>query len=105
MYPSSVVQTGVKSLGCENRTAHESPIQSWKAILPWVVFASKSGAVLPIDRVTVILLVSGWGAFRHAYSFDESSASPCETHALRSSKAQKGALSASSRDNTWSAVA
>ncbi len=26
MYPSSVVQTGVKSLGCENSTAHDSPI-------------------------------------------------------------------------------
>ena len=25
MYPSSVVQTGVKSFGCENITAHESP--------------------------------------------------------------------------------
>src|SRR6266700_3489560 len=47
MYPSSVVQTGVKSFGCENRTAHESPIQSWKLILPSVVSASKSGAVSP----------------------------------------------------------
>ena len=28
MYPSSVVHTGVKSFGWENRTAHESPIQS-----------------------------------------------------------------------------
>src|SRR6266498_2973495 len=48
MYPSSVVQTGVKSFGCENRTAHESPIQSWNRILPSVVSASKSGAVSPI---------------------------------------------------------
>src|SRR5688572_9667514 len=48
MYPSSVVHTGVKSFGCENRTAHESPIQSWKLILPSVVSASKSGAVSPI---------------------------------------------------------
>src|SRR5437870_6519744 len=48
MYPSSVVQTGVKSFGCENKTAHESPIQSWKRIFPWVVCASKSGAVSPI---------------------------------------------------------
>ena len=45
MYPSSVVHTGVKSLGWENSTAHESPIQSWKLIRPWVVSASKSGAV------------------------------------------------------------
>src|SRR4051794_7444042 len=48
MYPSSVVHTGVKSFGCENRTAHESPIQSWKRIWPSVVCASKSGAVSPI---------------------------------------------------------
>src|SRR5919201_1831430 len=48
MYPSSVVQTGVKSFGCENSTAHESPIQSWKRIRPSVVSASKSGAVSPI---------------------------------------------------------
>ncbi len=42
--PSSVVHTGVKSLGCENRTAHPSPIQSWKWIVPCVVSAVKSGA-------------------------------------------------------------
>ena len=45
--PSSVVQTGVKSLGCEKSTAHESPIQSWKRMRPSVVSASKSGASLP----------------------------------------------------------
>src|SRR6202007_2568139 len=44
---SSVVHTGVKSFGCENRTAHESPIQSWKLIRPSVVSASKSGASAP----------------------------------------------------------
>src|SRR5690242_21755649 len=44
MVPSSVVQTGVKSLGCENRTAQPSPIQSWKLIVPWVVSAVKLGA-------------------------------------------------------------
>src|SRR5690242_9888976 len=43
--PSSVVQTGVKSLGWENSTAQLLPIQSWKRILPSVVSASKSGAV------------------------------------------------------------
>src|SRR5439155_23690609 len=48
MYPSSVVQTGVKSFGCENRMAQESPIQLWNRIRPWVVSASKSGAVSPI---------------------------------------------------------
>src|SRR5215210_2175479 len=47
MYPSSVVQTGVKSFGCEKSTAQESPIQSWKRIGPSVVCASKSGAVSP----------------------------------------------------------
>ena len=47
--PSSVVHTGVKSLGCENSTAQESPIQSWKLILPWVVSAWKSGAVSLMD--------------------------------------------------------
>ena len=44
------MQTGVKSLGCENSTAHESPIQSWKLIVPSVVSASKSGAVSPICK-------------------------------------------------------
>src|SRR5207244_7372644 len=48
MKPSSVVHTGVKSFGCENKTAHESPIQSWKRMRPSVVCASKSGAVSPI---------------------------------------------------------
>jgi hypothetical protein len=36
-------------LGCENSTAQESPIHSWKLILPWVVLASKSGAVSLMD--------------------------------------------------------
>src|SRR5919197_1554877 len=56
MYPSSVVQTGVKSFGCENSTAHASPIQSWKRILPSVVSTSKSGAVSPILTVISSLL-------------------------------------------------
>jgi hypothetical protein len=30
--PSSVVQTGVKSFGCENSSAQLLPIQSWKWI-------------------------------------------------------------------------
>ena len=42
--PSSVVQTGVKSFGCENSTAQLSPIHSWKWIVPCVVSAVKSGA-------------------------------------------------------------
>ena len=45
------MQTGVKSFGWEKRTAHESPIQSWKLIRPSVVSAWKSGARSPIVRV------------------------------------------------------
>src|SRR6476619_6354902 len=48
MYPSSVVQTGVKSFGCENKMAHESPSQSWNRMRPSLVSVSKSGAVSPI---------------------------------------------------------
>src|ERR1700726_2527695 len=48
--PSSVVQTGVKSFGCENRSAQLLPIQSWNLILPSVVSASKPGATAPIWR-------------------------------------------------------
>src|SRR6266702_2355414 len=59
MYPSSVVHTGVKSFGCENKTAHESPIQSWKRIRPSVVCASKSGAVSPIFIVLPRRLSAG----------------------------------------------
>src|SRR2546429_9812356 len=44
MYPSSVVHTGVKSLGCENRMAQPLPIHSWKLILPCEVSAVKLGA-------------------------------------------------------------
>src|SRR5471030_638401 len=49
--PSSVVQTGVKSFGCENSSAQLPPIQSWNLIFPSVVSASKSGATAPICRV------------------------------------------------------
>src|SRR6185369_5802929 len=52
--PNSVVQTGVKSFGCENRTAHLSPIHSWKWIGPSVVSAVKSGAVSP-NRIAIFL--------------------------------------------------
>src|SRR5215467_8338771 len=53
MYPSSVVHTGVKSLGCENSTAQEFPIQLWNLMGPAVVCASKSGAVSPMRSVIV----------------------------------------------------
>src|ERR1700704_4123934 len=48
MYPSSVVQTGVKFFGWENRMAHPLPIHSWKLIRPWVLSAVKLGASLLI---------------------------------------------------------
>src|SRR5579864_8803800 len=59
MYPSSVVQIGVKSFGCENSTAHESPIQSWNLIGPSVVSASKSGATSPSLSDIPLLLPGG----------------------------------------------
>src|ERR1700730_6892567 len=46
---------GVKSFGWENRTAQEPPIQSWKRILPSVVWASKSGAISPICSAMTFL--------------------------------------------------
>src|SRR6185369_7861369 len=57
-YPSSVVQTGVKSLGWENKTAQLSPIHSWKRIGPSVVSASKSGAISPSRRAICISFYS-----------------------------------------------
>jgi len=46
--PNSVVQTGVKSAGCENSTHHESPMNWWKLIGPRLVSASKSGTLSPM---------------------------------------------------------
>src|ERR1700689_5892097 len=63
--PSSVVQTGVKSFGCENNSAQLLPIQSWNLILPSVVSASKSGASAPICRAMLRPHVLGvTGEFR-----------------------------------------
>src|SRR6202161_2185746 len=59
--PSSVVQTGVKSLGCENRTPQLSPSHSWKLIVTSVVSAVKSGAVSPRRIAMVFLLENGEG--------------------------------------------
>src|SRR5216684_1292129 len=56
MYPSSVVHTGVKSLGWEKRTAHWLPIHWWKSIGPWVVCAVKLGASSPIRKAIGDLL-------------------------------------------------
>src|SRR5437868_4628891 len=57
MYPSSVVQTGVKSLGCEKSIAQPSPIHSWKLMGPWVVSALKFGASLLILRAMIHLAI------------------------------------------------
>src|SRR5207302_8975348 len=57
--PSSVVQTGVKSAGWLNSTAHLPDFQSWKSTVPSVVSALKSGASSP-SRIPMACL-----AFRH----------------------------------------
>src|SRR5688572_509679 len=56
MVPSSVVHTGVKSFGWENRMAQPSPIQRWKSIGPSVVSAWKFVAVSPIRNAMGVLL-------------------------------------------------
>src|SRR4029078_4341380 len=56
---SSVVQTGVKSAGCENSTPHLSPRYSWNLILPSDDSCSKSGAMLPRCRPMGVSLFSG----------------------------------------------
>src|SRR3546814_8151407 len=45
--PSSVVQTGVKSLGWLKNRPQDDPSHSWKRIRPCVLSASKSGAIWP----------------------------------------------------------
>jgi hypothetical protein len=60
-----VVQTGVKSFGCENRIAHPSPSHSWKLIVPSVVAAVKSGA-LSLIRNVIVLLLEELDAFERA---------------------------------------
>src|SRR5271156_5759523 len=45
--PSSVVHTGVKSLGCEKRMIQSLPAHSWKWIDPWVESWVKSGTSEP----------------------------------------------------------
>src|SRR5471030_489886 len=55
--PNSVVQTGVKSAGCENSTTHESPAHSWKWMVPMEESCEKSGAVSP-SRMVMIISVS-----------------------------------------------
>ena len=60
--PSSVVQTGVKSLGCENSTAQLSPFHSWKLTVPSVVSAVKSGASSPRRRVAMVMSFVVWSS-------------------------------------------
>ena len=55
--PNSVVQTGVKSLGCEKSSAQPSQIHSWKLIAPRVVSAEKSGATSLIRSDIACLLI------------------------------------------------
>src|SRR6266702_1624284 len=54
--PSSVVQTGVKLAGCENRTPQLSPSHSWNLMRPMLDSCSKSGATSPRRRLIVQLL-------------------------------------------------
>src|ERR1700728_3008825 len=51
--PSSVVHTGVKSFGWENKIPQLSPSHSWTLIVPSVVSAVKSGAVSP-NRIAMM---------------------------------------------------
>src|ERR1700722_1570940 len=55
MYPSSVVHTGVKSLGCENKIAQPSPIHSWKLMVPCEDSAVKFGASSFIRNMHALL--------------------------------------------------
>jgi hypothetical protein len=52
----SVVQTGVKSAGCEKRTIHFFGANSENLIFPFVVTASKSGAKSPIRNICVFIV-------------------------------------------------
>src|SRR5215813_9458102 len=61
IYPSSVVQTGVKSFGWEKRIAHPLPIHSWKLMGPSVVSALKLGASSPIWSAIPSLLSTEFG--------------------------------------------
>src|SRR5450432_1015453 len=56
--PSSVVHTGVKSFGCENKIPQLLPSHWWKAMGPSVDSWLKSGAMLPMCRLMVFSSVS-----------------------------------------------
>src|ERR1700728_352274 len=75
--PSSVVQTGVKSFGWENKTPQLSPSHSWKLIVPSVVSAVKSGAVSP-NRIAIMRSPIPWPGVRRTlpHAPDLASSSP-----------------------------
>src|SRR6266576_381205 len=87
MVPSSVVQTGVKSLGWENSTAQPLPIQSWKLSEPWVVSAVKLGAssLMRSDMMASICAVCP-AAHRRGVCRNPPPAGPFLTHAGPASK-------------------
>src|SRR5215471_5378515 len=67
IYPSSVVQTGVKSFGWENRIAQPLPTHSWKSIVPRVVSAVKfraSELILNDMTVLLVVLIAEWARSR-----------------------------------------
>src|ERR1700742_2023935 len=69
--PSSVVQMGVKSFGCEKIAPQESPSHSWRLIVPSLDSAVKSGAVSPIVKLifgSVPETDSGTAIFRVGYA-------------------------------------
>ena len=52
------MHTGVKSFGCENSTAHESPIQSWKLDLAFGRLGLEvGGGVANLQSHLFVLLV------------------------------------------------
>src|SRR3954447_18049443 len=52
--PSSVVQTGVKSFGCENSSAQLLPVESWSSVVPYVIWPWESGVVAAIGRTGLL---------------------------------------------------
>src|SRR5690606_12304230 len=67
--PSSVVQTGVKSAGCENKTTHAAPAESWNLMGQIEVSCSKSGTETPKRQLVKacsswleVLAEDGWSA-------------------------------------------
>src|SRR5438132_13196293 len=86
MYPSSVVQTGVKFFGWENRMAHPLPIHSWKLIRPCVESAVKLGAsLLILNAMTHLRIVK---TVRSSYV--PGVRLPRRTHSVRNATVARG---------------